>query len=557
MGPLVLFCARLKRIQVASSISQVSLARAVHLSKSQMSDILNGKIRRLLSWDVTIAMVRVCLEHAESRGSIVPPDLRDEEEWRRRYADVERDLDVGTRSQSRREVQTSDVFGSSPSFDEAKGLQFGSGNFQVNNFYGNPTRALTGTASSMYASGMAGSPHQGHAFISYVREDSGQVDELQRSLEAAGIPVWRDTASLWPGENWRARIKEAITRDALVFVACFSAHSAARRTSYQNEELLLAVEQLRQRRPDVPWLIPVRLSDCSIPDLDLGAGHTLRSIHSADLFGEAAQVGTNRLVEAVLRILGQQQPEPVTGATAPMPLASRRPVLASAPVTMISSPPVLPVYMVVEESSAVAGSPVADLNAGILELWAEIASNPVVADKMRFCLIGFSSQAHVLLPLSNLSEINEPPRLTAGGSASYGAAFDLLRATIDQDAKDLLARGYKVLRPYVFFVAASPPTDPKDWPAAHERATDSAWRYYPNIIAFGFQDAAGDTIQRVATVRAFISPEINPVLVIREYARSLVQSITRSAASPHPGGGVRLVIPDELPGYTVVNADPA
>lgn len=41
----------------------------------------------------------------------------------------------------------------------------------------------------------------GHVFISYVREDSVQVDELEQMLTAAGVRVWRDTASLWPGEN--------------------------------------------------------------------------------------------------------------------------------------------------------------------------------------------------------------------------------------------------------------------------------------------------------------------------------------------------------------------
>jgi len=66
-----------------------------------------------------------------------------------------------------------------------------------------------------------------HAFISYVREDSRQVDRLQAILQAAGIPVWRDTADLWPGEDWRARIRSAINDNALVFLACFSATSLA------------------------------------------------------------------------------------------------------------------------------------------------------------------------------------------------------------------------------------------------------------------------------------------------------------------------------------------
>jgi len=110
----------------------------------------------------------------------------------------------------------------------------------------------------------------GHAFLSYVREDSAQVDRLQRALQKAGIPVWRDKSDLWPGEDWKAEIREAITDNALVFIACFSSSSLARVKSYQNEELVLAVEQLRLRAPEQPWLIPVRFDDCAVPDRDLG-----------------------------------------------------------------------------------------------------------------------------------------------------------------------------------------------------------------------------------------------------------------------------------------------
>jgi hypothetical protein len=162
----------------------------------------------------------------------------------------------------------------------------------------------------------------GHAFISYVREDSHDVDKLQRTLEAAGISVWRDTADLWPGEDWRAKIRRAITDNALVFIACFSSQSVARAKSYQNEELLLAVDQLRLRQPDDPWLIPVRFDRCDMPDFDLGGGRTLASIQWVDLFGDRREAGYVRLVLTILRILGQsitrEQPVEVrlnTGAT--------------------------------------------------------------------------------------------------------------------------------------------------------------------------------------------------------------------------------------------------
>jgi transcriptional regulator with XRE-family HTH domain len=103
-GPLALFCARLKRLQMASGLSQAALAGAVHLGTSQMSDILNGQIKRLPDRDVTIAMVRACLEHAEAKGRPVREDLRDEGGWRRRYDDLEHDLDAEPRPGLRREA---------------------------------------------------------------------------------------------------------------------------------------------------------------------------------------------------------------------------------------------------------------------------------------------------------------------------------------------------------------------------------------------------------------------------------------------------------------------
>jgi mRNA-degrading endonuclease toxin of MazEF toxin-antitoxin module len=146
----------------------------------------------------------------------------------------------------------------------------------------------------------------GHAFVSYVREDALRVDQLQQKLQAAGIPVWRDTADLWPGEDWRAEIRRAISDNALVFVACFSRASLARGKTYKNEELALAIEQIRLRRPEDPWLIPVRFDDCEIPNWDIGSGRILTSIQHVDLFEDRFNDGTNRLIAAVMRIFGRQ-----------------------------------------------------------------------------------------------------------------------------------------------------------------------------------------------------------------------------------------------------------
>ncbi len=149
----------------------------------------------------------------------------------------------------------------------------------------------------------------GHAFICYARVDSPAVDGVQNALETAGVQVWRDTVNLWPGEDWRARIRAAITGEALAFIACFSSQGIAREKSFQNDELTLAIEQLRLRPPSTPWLIPVRLDDCAIPDYELGGGRTLSSIQRVDLFGDHRAEELSRLSTAVLRILGSPEPD--------------------------------------------------------------------------------------------------------------------------------------------------------------------------------------------------------------------------------------------------------
>ena len=170
----------------------------------------------------------------------------------------------------------------------------------------------------------------GRVFISYVHEDSDRVDQLQRTLEAAGIPVWRDTADLWPGEDWRARIRDAITDNALVFLACFSKSSLARGRSYQNEEFVLAIEQLRQRSPERPWLIPVRFDDCEIPDRDIGGGRTLGSLQRVDLFGDRYDHPARRLVTIIMRILSMTEDDGFDALVQTVGLSSRQVMLLRA-----------------------------------------------------------------------------------------------------------------------------------------------------------------------------------------------------------------------------------
>ncbi|WP_235579593.1 MULTISPECIES: toll/interleukin-1 receptor domain-containing protein [unclassified Rhodococcus (in: high G+C Gram-positive bacteria)] len=151
-----------------------------------------------------------------------------------------------------------------------------------------------------------------HVFISYVRQDSDQVDRLCKLLDKAQIPYWTDRSKLGPGDSWKRKIRDAIRSGSAVFLACFSENQRSKDTSYMNVELTVAVEEYQQRPPSRTWLIPVRFDDVEVEDWDLGAGRSLRDINYADLFGDDYTANAVGLVTTITEVLGGPRPDAAT-----------------------------------------------------------------------------------------------------------------------------------------------------------------------------------------------------------------------------------------------------
>jgi HEAT repeat protein len=141
-----------------------------------------------------------------------------------------------------------------------------------------------------------------HVFISYVHEDSDIVGRLVDTLKAFGIEVWLDEEQLKPGSRWKDAIRQAINEGAF-FVACFSAEYVQRTKTFMNEELTLAIEELRLRPTDQSWFIPVLLNDCRLPNRSIGAGETLNSLQHVRLY-EDWDGGIQRVLSVIQPVSG-------------------------------------------------------------------------------------------------------------------------------------------------------------------------------------------------------------------------------------------------------------
>ena len=134
-------------------------------------------------------------------------------------------------------------------------------------------------------------------FISYVQENLAVVSRLVNDLRVRGSEVWFDRDALAPGVFWRDEIREAI-RNHEFFIACFSREFNQRQSNFMNEELELAIAEIRLRG-SAPWFIPVLLSG-EVPDRSIGPARTLRDIQFLELAECRWEEGVARLV-SVLR----------------------------------------------------------------------------------------------------------------------------------------------------------------------------------------------------------------------------------------------------------------
>jgi uncharacterized protein YegL len=232
--------------------------------------------------------------------------------------------------------------------------------------------------------------------------------------------------------------------------------------------------------------------------------------------------------------------------------------MSSASLSVEERYSVFPFYLCLDVSASMAGAPIESVNEQMPLLRATVGEDPAVAEVIRLAVVTFSDVARSVLPLSDLSLVEAVPRVSAQGRTSYAAAFDHLRATIEDDYQRSRATGDRWYRPAVIFISDGRPTDePERWREAHQRLVDPAWKRRPNILAFGFGDADPEVLAMVTEGkpnRAFIAEAgAEPARVVPQLLAGLIQSIVSSSASVYEGDA-RLQ-PPEVPSMTAIPVD--
>lgn len=118
----------------------------------------------------------------------------------------------------------------------------------------------------------------------------------------------------------------------------------------------------------------------------------------------------------------------------------------------------LPVYILLDCSESMVGEGLDAARRGIASILSRLSINPQALETVHISIIGFSSRAKVLLPLTALPDA-VMPAVKLGNGTALGAALELLAARIRDEVnrRDSVRRGD--WRPIVILLADGKPTD--------------------------------------------------------------------------------------------------
>jgi uncharacterized protein YegL len=208
---------------------------------------------------------------------------------------------------------------------------------------------------------------------------------------------------------------------------------------------------------------------------------------------------------------------------------------------------VFPVFIVIDVSASMAGGAIEAVNAAIPELQKEMRRNPTVGEIARVAVVTFSDESRTLIPLADLA-YTELPEIMVEGGTNFAAGFRGTREAIENGLRSL-PKGTPVYRPVAFFMSDGQHTAHERWESALEGLKDRSWKFSPEIVAFGFQQADKETMQRIATRHAFlVKDHLDPVVQVREIMNALIGSIRTTSTSfrdPGQADGLHLETPTE------------
>jgi uncharacterized protein YegL len=171
----------------------------------------------------------------------------------------------------------------------------------------------------------------------------------------------------------------------------------------------------------------------------------------------------------------------------------------------------LPVYLLLDTSGAMVGTPIDAVREGVQLLVTQLRSDPQAIETVHVSVITFDSAARQVVPLTAVDAF-QVPTLEPQGTRSMGAGLLTLCACADAEVDMGTTTTKGDWKPYVFLITGGDPTD--DWEAAIPEVRKRAWGGFiaccagPDIKTEPLKKIAGTVVKlhEISDLGQFIMP---------------------------------------------------
>jgi uncharacterized protein YegL len=215
----------------------------------------------------------------------------------------------------------------------------------------------------------------------------------------------------------------------------------------------------------------------------------------------------------------------------------------------------IPIYIVVDTSRSMV--PFENvINVAIETLYDDLITSPRISEFAYISIMSYNNDAEVVLRITDLHTLEALPEFKCGGVSNFAKAVILLHQLIDDDVAILKRAGRDVLRPLMFLLIGSSPTNAQgnlsdNWRRDYASLVDKSYRHHPHVVPFGYRDTISDTLREIATIpgAAFLAKQDDISDALRKVIPTLLNSIVNSARDN------TLRFPANVEGYIQVSPD--
>lgn len=214
------------------------------------------------------------------------------------------------------------------------------------------------------------------------------------------------------------------------------------------------------------------------------------------------------------------------------------------PVGTPNFQPRCPCLLLLDTSGSMRGMPIAELNAGVQQLYASMLANEMAADRIELAIVTFGHGGVEVLQEFQSPSQGQCPTLEVDGYTPMAEAIQRGLDLLNGRVQSLRLDGIKLYKPWVVLITDGGPTDTKQaMDAAIARVREEQQSRRIVFWAFGVQGADMRTLHELAGPQALML-EAAKFRELFDWISLSLNSVSRS----QPGEGIKLTPP---PAYVI------